>query len=365
MDGEKEETLVASGQPCATAATPDACHRALRETATAGFGSSCHPAQCDFYLVVTDASGVHRLTSAAEIATFMAPIDTPGEAFLLAFANSHEVLACERPAAKKVGKNWQFTTNLMIEECPVVYADVTIGVSADGKVNVIRTANRRKTSVCVGRRPPGLRLTTGRAVSPVGTYLGQCAHLEAASVPAFERLERELEALGAPAGLSRLCQRAARDERRHARIMSRLARAYGARAPADELQATGARDAVTLAIDNAIEGCVRETFGALVGLYQASLARDVRVRYAMRSIARDEIRHAALSWKIAAWLEPRLSPRDKARVGRKRARAVSELRRESSVDPTADLCFTLGLPNGAVATRMVNALARTLWADRG
>jgi hypothetical protein len=200
-------------------------------------------------------------------------------------------------------------------------------------------------------------------MNPIGAHLEECAHLEAASVPAFERLGRELESLGAPAGLTRLCRRAAGDERRHARVMSQLARTYGARAPAVELDTMAARDAVTLAVDNAVEGCVRETFGALVGLHQASFAKDVRVRRAMRSIAHDEIRHAAVSWKISAWLEPRLSPRDKERVRRERVRAVSELRREASVEPSADLRDALGLPNAEVATRMMNELARTLWAD--
>ena len=48
------------------------------------------------------------------------------------------------------------------------------------------------------------------------------------------------------------------------------------------------------------------SYGALVVTWQASHASDRAIRDAMRRIARDETRHAALAWTIAAWAEPRL-----------------------------------------------------------
>lgn len=56
---------------------------------------------------------------------------------------------------------------------------------------------------------------------------------------------------------------------------------------------------------SATEGCVRETLGVLIGMWQAPFARDPKARCAMARIARDEGRHAALSWQIVAWIEPR------------------------------------------------------------
>jgi hypothetical protein len=48
-------------------------------------------------------------------------------------------------------------------------------------------------------------------------------------------------------------------------------------------------------LDNAVEGCVRETFGAAVGLWQAKQAGDAKVAKAMRQIAPDELIGARLS----------------------------------------------------------------------
>ena len=52
------------------------------------------------------------------------------------------------------------------------------------------------------------------------------------------------------------------------------------------------RELEAIAIENAVEGCVRESFGALLATWQAKTAGDARVRAAMKRIARDETRHA-------------------------------------------------------------------------
>lgn len=50
-----------------------------------------------------------------------------------------------------------------------------------------------------------------------------------------------------------------------------------------------------LALENAVEGCVRETFGALCGGYQAARAADPVVRRTLAQITRDETTHALVS----------------------------------------------------------------------
>ena len=55
------------------------------------------------------------------------------------------------------------------------------------------------------------------------------------------------------------------------------------------------RRPVEIARENAEEGCVRETFGALLAAHQAAYACDPEVREVMTRIAGDELRHAALA----------------------------------------------------------------------
>ena len=155
----------------------------------------------------------------------------------------------------------------------------------------------------IGRIPDGLG-GCARGDS-VGERLAMQAYYEEASVIAFERLADVLEADGAPTELVERARRAATDERRHARTFRRLARTRGAvvrRARADDRRPT----LLDLAIENAREGCVRETYGALVALHQAEHAEDAELRAAFAGIAGDEIAHAALSWELAAWFESRL-----------------------------------------------------------
>jgi hypothetical protein len=364
FDANRAQPLMARGKPCAGAKDADACHRELARAGEKGFGSSCHPAHCDFQVVVSGFDGVERFTSIDELTKLVGSVDTPGEALLMAFAHGHWVLGCDEQPPKRAGSGFSMTVKEMIAECPVVMADVSLSVASDGSVRVVKTANKKQTGACVGRRPPGLRASRGApAPTPVAEYFAACAHLEAASVPAFERLSRELAHLGAPASLVRLCRRAAADERRHALVMRRLARARGAEPPPVELARVPLRGAAALALDNAVEGCVRETFGAAVGFYQARHASDPGVRGALAGIAKDEVRHAALAWKIAGWIEPRLSSRERQRVRAARGRALAALRRELASAPAAGLELGAGLPPSAGALRMFQELERTLWAS--
>jgi hypothetical protein len=191
----------------------------------------------------------------------------------------------------------------------------------------------------------------------------QMAWLEAASVPAFERLERELECLGAPKRLRDASRRAARDEVRHARAMRAHATRAGAVVPAAEVDPVReARALEEIAIENAVEGCVRETFGAAVAALQAARAGDVSLRRTMRVIARDEARHAELAWEIAAWADERLDHAARARVREARARAIADLTREMASGPDPDTVAALGVPTAAEAQAMLESLGGTLWA---
>ena len=219
--------------------------------------------------------------------------------------------------------------------------------------------------MCVGRAPANLKDATvgGRGEgNAVGEYLARAAHLEDAAVSAFAILAAELRAHGAPKSLTRSCLVARADEVRHAREVGDLARAFGVAPPRAEVGPSRVRPLVEIAIENAIEGCVRETFGALVGAWQGEHARDYRVRATMKRIARDEARHAALGWRIHDWAMTRLDASEKARVREAMSLAIDELEASSRVAPDATLARTLGLPNAAQALALVAAMRAEVWS---
>lgn len=219
--------------------------------------------------------------------------------------------------------------------------------------------------MCVGRLPASLQSATIDATSAIGDYLARAAYLEDAAVSAFGILAAELRAHGAPKSLTRSCLRARADEVRHAREVGELARAFGAAPPRAEVGPSRVRPLVDVAIENAIEGCVRETFGALVGAWQGEHARDFRVRAAMKRIARDEARHAALGWRIQEWAMTRLEPSDQARVREAMSRAIAELEASARVEPDATLARTLGLPTAPQALALVSAMRAEVWSMLG
>jgi hypothetical protein len=215
----------------------------------------------------------------------------------------------------------------------------------------------------VGRRPDGLvEPAPVPASDPVGAWFAEVAHLEAASITAFRRLRRELQTHGAPRRLVHAAARSARDEVRHARTMTRLARRHGASPARVQVDAPPpSRSLEALARENAVEGCVRETFGALVALRQSLAARDPELRRDLARVARDETRHAALARQIAKWVAPRLSAEERARVAEATRDAVAALRCEAAQTPEA-LAHTLGLPTGPQAVALVDAFAASVIA---
>jgi hypothetical protein len=200
-----------------------------------------------------------------------------------------------------------------------------------------------------GRRPAGLVEAAPRSTPAVGRWLAQAAHLETASVPAFVELAAELAAHGAPAALVRASLRAADDERRHARTVARLARARGAAPPPVVREPTEPRDLSSLLLDDVVEGCVHETFAALVAAHQAAAAEAPDVRSAYATIARDEARHALLSFAIADWAGARVARTAARRAEDARQEAISSLARAAEIEPTE--LGGLGLPE---ATRAVD-----------
>jgi rubrerythrin len=178
---------------------------------------------------------------------------------------------------------------------------------------------------CGGRRPIGhLEGGDTECPSPLGRALAEMAYLEAASVVAFEQLAERLTRWGAPAQLVKRCRSAAADERNHARWTTRLAGQQGARVPAPRHDSVEA-SLFAEAMHNAVEGCVHETFAALVAMDQARSANDPLLRRIFTRIAVDEGAHAQLAWDLHEWFRERLDQDQASAIDRARAGALKTL----------------------------------------
>ena len=213
-----------------------------------------------------------------------------------------------------------------------------------------------------GRRPAGFEDAAGLGASSLGVWLAEIARLEAASITAFRVLERELASMGAPSSLRRRARAAAADEVRHARTVARLARSRGGRVRRTHLGRSRRepRSLRAIAVENAVEGCVRETFAALVATAQAERAQDPELRRAFRAIARDETRHAALAHAVDRHLQERLSPEDRALVERARHEALARLVDEAPIHLGDGARREAGIPEAGELRAMARVLAEGL-----
>jgi hypothetical protein len=238
-------------------------------------------------------------------------------------------------------------------------------VHPDGTIEVVQSVlvERGDPGCAIGRLPAGLiRSRTRRCTHPVGSFFAEVAHLEAAAIAAFEQLRTELFVHGAPMQLVRRAERARRDEIRHARITAALARRYHGHPRAPRLQPRWSpRSLVEIAADNAVEGCIRETYGALVAHAQAIQARDPRLRRILHQIARDETQHAALSWDIARWAESRGSAAERRTVALRTAYALEPLRAELTRAYAEQVHTVTGLPRPDQARALYDGLRSALF----
>lgn len=223
-----------------------------------------------------------------------------------------------------------------------------------------RSAKVTCTPACYGGRATNgvelLALDDGSE----GAHFARMAELEAISVIAFERMARELTILGAPRALVESARSAADEERSHAVTIASLAAARGTAARAPELPELEARSLVALAAENAREGCVRESYGAVLAAFAKSRAEDPAVREAMDAIAVEEMRHAELSWELHEWAMSRLAEAEQRAVQREMDLARAELR-DSLGEPPA-WGARIGLPSLREARTLFEATEAMLFA---
>jgi hypothetical protein len=209
---------------------------------------------------------------------------------------------------------------------------------------------------CEGRRTAGADERRLPHRASAGEYFATCCYLEDVSIHAFSRLRAELEAFGAPEDLVAAAAIAQEEERRHEEITRGLARRFGVEPDRAEVEPRNLRALLEVARENAVEGCVRETYGAIVALVRARRARDAEVREALESIARDECRHAAFSWRLAAWFASRLDERERQVVRDAACAAVRELSAAASHAPSDECRDVCGAPSPREQHRIVALL---------
>jgi hypothetical protein len=181
---------------------------------------------------------------------------------------------------------------------------------------VLPRARRRGRTDAARILARGLSEATRRALAQAWE---QDALYEAASVPAFEHLARDLAVAGAPAGLIAWARRAAEEEIGHANLCFALASSYAGctidaaprpfAPPWAPRAETRAQLLARLAQDSFVDGCVGEAAAAMSAALGAARATDPMVKASLERIAREEATHAELARAILAWLfseEPRL-----------------------------------------------------------
>lgn len=243
-------------------------------------------------------------------------------------------------------------------------------VFADGRIELQppREISRRPTPegcIMVGRRPVAMFDEQLPSTTFAG-LLAETAQLEAAAVVAFAELAASLRAFGAPASLVARAEQAQQDEIRHAAIMQRHAVAYGAVVPSTPATCSprGYANELALALHNAREGCVHETYGALVALHQAHFAAAPELRSDLQQIANDEVAHAQWSHDLDAWLTTRLSPAERAAVAAAKTAACKALLATVG-GPTSAAQQQFGLPDHQVAAQLALGLHQQMIAMSG
>jgi len=218
-------------------------------------------------------------------------------------------------------------------------------------------------SPCEGRRHASWGpCESRRATNALGAWFARAASNEAGSVRSFRALATELRQTPIGRNFSPRLRKAAKDEIRHARLMEREAHRYGSRRPKQTFSALSERRTLKdIALENAREGCVFETYSALEMHALAARAQSEEHRALFESIAKDETEHAELAWDLHAAFLERLEPAERSEVEAALSDALCALRAAPRPSFPLELHETLGLPQAdlshALRVRLVEQLS--------
>jgi hypothetical protein len=322
-------------------------------------------------LLATRGDEVLVLKDAAALANFLAPIDTATEAAVIAAAHGIRISCAAQTEHKDIGVQCLadgFKVVFPTFDCrpPSGTLYVTVAtVSTSGEyVNDSAVGPVANPCAMAGRAPDGLSIFVPNRAKQVdlAQFLLDSALFEAASIPSFLMLAEDLRALDAPATLVKDALAAAQDEVVHAQTMASLAQSAGATNGAAHVPARARKSLWAVAKENAVEACVRETYGAMVAHHQAACATDPAIAEAMATIAEDETRHAALGHRIALWAQERLSVQERSLLKTLQSQAIAALRADVQVRYEEDVYVKAGMPTPAVALRLIDSMERHVWS---
>lgn len=353
-----------TGTLCSGASDKVACQAAFMTGApSAGFSSislyppapSNLPFYSYLYVAYTRGDNVGFIVDRTQLNAFLGEIDTPNEAGLV-FLTMGVGPACN--AISETEEAYYYSTPYASGGCPITPPGHLFSVTHAGDVLSTPVG---MAMPCVGRRPVGLVSEQAAAASPLGDYYASIAYLEGAAVLAFDVMERELQRFGAPRELQLRARRAREDEVRHYARMAAVARREGATVPTVRAEVTSSeRPLLAAALENAVEGCVREAWGALSAHYQAATAAEPEARLLWESIATDETEHAELSLALHEWYMQQLALEERSLVEAAMQRARLELRSELALGtaPHPIVAHQVGVPGPSHAAALFDELER-------
>jgi hypothetical protein len=234
------------------------------------------------------------------------------------YLNEEGILTEEKCEQICYDLGWDYMNNVID-----VYECRDDGVDADS--NHLVYCSTLNAPYCEGRLHQGAECSETRSSTMMGSWFARAAQAEATSVQSFLILAKQLKALGAPQELQDACMQASVDEVLHARQMVQLAHKHGSDLPKLSFGTYSEKSALDLAMENVVEGCVREGFAALQALHQAQHAKDPSIRSTMSKIAFDEAKHVELAFRIDMWLQKQLTKEERTKVATAKQDALGSL----------------------------------------
>ncbi len=280
------------------------------------------------------------------------------------------VSLCEQAARAKVnprrGRNFnpKRIENFKVSSCSLNPEGNQYRLSCEATFNTKQTVFKGGPKCPVpGRMPAGLHAHQAESHTALGHYFAEMTAMESAAVTAFRYLVRELQAYQAPTDLIQAAEAAINEEIQHAKLAGLLAKAHEAEIPTVVVDDFQLRSLFEIALENAVEGCVHETFAAACGLWQQQRAEDELFRTVIAHVTEDECRHAQLSWAIHEWVMPQLSTAEQARIRQAQVEAVEQLGQGfQQASQPEDVQRALGLPNAVESERLMVELRRSVWS---
>jgi hypothetical protein len=380
------------GSPCATATNKPTCEKALADHKTSEGWIVAGQISTRNYLVHTRGDIVADTISLDAVRTLVAPIDSIKDAALVATLGKKYYIDCTKPGhVKKTTTGYEVLARSgsgcgqgdSINEHRLAVA-ATDGVTTELETKLVKEGD---PNCAIGRMPKGLVAAASssslssssfssssskncgeagesgesrRGRAAVADHFAKIARLEAASVFAFDRLADELDALNAPSELVTMAKESAREEEHHAELMAHLARRFGYEGTIRaEINGCEMRSLFAIAMENAIEGCVRETYGALVATHQSLTAEDAEVRASLKTIAEDETRHAWFSLRLHEWAKTQVTTEEALALEQARRSAMRDLKEAIDAESVSEEVARL---TGHPTRSRARDLAKSLFA---